>query len=108
MNLYSDKQLSFARSKARKLARQGRLVDETFKVFQRMVYPGAPPDQVSALRVAFFAGAQEIFALMTVSMDEGDEPTGGDLKFMEDWTGEIERFHQRTIAAMTARSDKPN
>lgn len=89
--------------KARKLARQGRLVDETFKLFQRTVYPGAPPEQVAALRVAFFAGAQEIFALCLAALDEGDDASQGDMDFMSAWVAEIELFHKRTIAAANAQ-----
>lgn len=99
--------MRIARPKARKLARQGRLVDETFKIFQRAVFPGAGPDQVAALRVAFFAGAQELYALTFATMDEGDDPTTGDMEFMSNWTAEIERFHQKTIDTAAARSDAP-
>ena len=95
--------LRIARPEARKLARQGKLIDESFKVFQRVVFPGAPPDQVAALRTTFFAGAQEIFMLMTAGLDEGDDITAGDMEFMAGWTDELERFHQKTIAAATAR-----
>lgn len=91
----------------RKLARKGRLVDESFKVFQRLVYPGAPPDQIAAMRVCFFAGAQEIFALMTAGLDDGSDASDGDLAFMEQWVSEMEAFHEKTIAAMTAQG-KPN
>lgn len=99
---------ALARPKIRKLARQGRLVDTTFKVFQRAVYPGAPPEQVNALRIAFFAGAQEINALLLASLDEGNDPTDGDLEFMSHWQDEIERFHKRTIATMRANEGKKN
>lgn len=95
-----------ARPEARKLARQGRLIDETFKVFQREVYPGAPPDQVAALRIAFFAGAQEIFVLLTAGVDEGDDITDADMAFMEGWTGELDRFHAKTIAASKAEGPR--
>ena len=95
-----------ARPEARKLARQGRLIDESFKVFQRAVYPGAPPDQVAALRIAFFAGAQEIFVLLTAGVDEGDDITGEDMAFMEGWTAELERFHEKTIAAAKAEGPR--
>ena len=96
-------QMRIARPKARKLARQGKLIDESFKVFQRVVFPGAPPDQVAALRTTFFDGAQEIFMLMTAGVDEGDDITAGDMEFMAGWADELERFHQKTIAAATAR-----
>lgn len=90
------------RAEIRKLARQGRLIDECFKVFQRAVYPDAPPDQVREMRVCFFAGAAEIYALMNAGLDDGLSETDGDLVFMSQWVEEIERFHARTIAAMAA------
>jgi hypothetical protein len=90
------------RAEIRRLARKGKLIDEAFKVFQRSVYPGAPPDQVACMRTCFFAGAAEIFALITTGSDEGDEITNGDLDLMSQWVDEIERFHQRTIDTMGA------
>lgn len=92
-------QMRISRPKARKLARQGKLIEESFKIFQRVVFPGAPPDQVAALRTTFFAGAQEVFVLMTAGVDEGDDITDGDMEFMAGWADELERFHQKTIAA---------
>lgn len=98
----ASEQMRIVRPKARKLARQGRLIDECFKVFQRAVFPGAPPDQVAALRTTFFAGAQEVFMLMTAGVDDGDEITDGDMQFMEGWADELARFHEKTIAAAMA------
>lgn len=94
------------RGELRKLARQGRLVDEAFKVFQRMVYPGAPPNMVAALRITFFAGVAEAYALMTAGLDDGLQETDGDLRFMQQWVDEVERFHRRTLAAMQASEAK--
>ncbi|WP_306150699.1 hypothetical protein [Roseovarius sp. MMSF_3281] len=90
------------RSEVRKLARRGKLIDESFKVFQRTVYPGAPDDQVQAMRICFFAGAAELFALMHAGLDDGLSETDGDLAFMEQWVNELERFHKRTNDTMTA------
>lgn len=86
----------------RKRTLQGTLLDRTFKVFQRTVYAGAPPDQVAGLRIAFFAAAQETHAVLLARLDEGEDPTDGDLEFMSQWQQEIEDFHERTIAAMQA------
>lgn len=93
------------RRMVRKLARRGKLIDEAFKVFQRAVYPGAPPDQIREMRVCFFAGAAEIFALQQASLDEGNEPTDEDMEFMSQWVAELEEFHQRTIQTMGAATD---
>lgn len=94
------------RTEIRKLARRGKLIDETFKVFQRMVYPGAPDDQVQAMRICFFAGAAELFALMNAGLDDGVSETDGDLALMQQWVDELERFHARTIATMSAQGQK--
>lgn len=97
---------ALARPKIKKLARQGRLVDTAFKVFCAAAYPGASDDQRAALRVAFFAGAQELHALQMAAAGEGDDATEGDLEFYSQIAGEIERFHERTLAAMTAGGAK--
>lgn len=94
------------RSELRKLARKGRLVDECFKVFQRAVFPSAPPDQVSAMRICFFAGAAEIHAMVMAALDDGRDETDGDMEFMSQWVEEIEQFHRRTLAAMQAVGQK--
>ena len=93
---------NLTRSELRRLARKGVLIDTAFKVFRRTVYPDAGPDQVAAMRTCFFAGAAEVHAMTTAGLDEGAEETDGDLEFMAGWVDEIERFHRRTIAAMTA------
>lgn len=96
------------RATLRKLARQGRLIDECFKEFQRAVYPGAAPDQVAALRTAFFAGAAEVWAVMNAAVDDGDpdEISTEEGAFMQGWVDEIERFHERTIATMRAQGPR--
>lgn len=84
------------------LARKGKLVDECFKIFQRAVFPTAPPEVVHGMRTCFFAGAAEIYALMMHALDEGEDVTGADVAFMDAWVDEITRFHERTVAAMQA------
>lgn len=90
------------RTEIRKLARQGRLIDETFKVFQRAVYPGAPPEQVAMMRFCFFAGVAEFYAITMASLDDGLAETDGDRRFMAQWVGEIEVFHAHILAAASA------
>ncbi|MCZ4351568.1 hypothetical protein O4H61_03480 [Roseovarius aestuarii] len=89
-------------SEVRRLARKGKLMDTCFKIFQRQVYPGAPPHQITDMRICFFAGATELFEVMTAGMDDGVSETDGDLAFMKQWTDELEDFHRRTIAASQA------
>lgn len=90
------------RSQIRKLARQGRLVDTAFRAFREMAYPGASDDQIHALRVAFFAGAAEIYAIMMAALDDGVAETDDDLAFMGQWVREITEFHERTLATTDA------
>lgn len=89
-----------------KLARQGRLIDEAFKQFQRAVYPGAPPDQVHEMRTCFYAGAAELQALQFFAADtETNDATDGDLELWANIHNEIERFHQRTLKAAGAHPE---
>lgn len=97
----SDKMI---RSQLRKLARQGRLVDECFKTFQREVYPGAPAEVVAQMRICFFAGAAELWAVIGAAADESDDVSADEEAFMNAWVAEIETFHARTIAAMRGSS----
>lgn len=99
---------ALARPKIRKLARQGRLVDTAFKVFCDAVYPGAPPDQRAALRIAFFASAQELHALQMAAADEGDDVTDGDIEMYSAMAEEIERFHERTLRMILEPTGKAN
>ena len=94
------------RNELRKLARRGKLIDECFKVFVGAVYPGAPSNQRETMRVCFFAGAAELYAVMTAGLDDGVSETDGDLAFMQQWVDELEDFHRKTIAAMTASGPK--
>jgi hypothetical protein len=91
-----------ARPHVRKLARQGRLVDEAFKIFQRAVFSDAPPDQVAVMRTCFYAGAAELWALQLAALDDGDDVSDAEADFTAAWVAEIETFHARTIAAMGA------
>lgn len=91
------------KTEIRKLARQGKLIDTTYKMFQRQVFPDAPPDEVAALRIGFFAGVAEAYALLSAGLDDGLHETDGDLHFMQQWVVEVETFHARTIAASKAQ-----
>lgn len=94
------------RDRVRKMARRGKLIDECFKVFAAHVYPGSGPNQMREMRVCFFAGAAELFAVMNAGLDDGISETDGDLVFMQQWVDELESFHRKTMATMNA-STKP-
>ena len=82
-----------------KQARQGKLVDESFKEFSRKVYPGASDEQIQMMRICFFAGATELNVMLTFGADLNDGVSESDMEFWANVVGEIERFHAKTIAA---------
>jgi len=94
------------RTKLRKLARQGRLMDKAFETFSRMVYPGARPAHLAAMRVCFFAGAQEFHAISQAMVDDGEDVTDADLEAYGQLVTEVEQFHRRTLAEMQSRETK--
>lgn len=85
-----------------KLARRRKLIDTCFKEFQRAVYPGAGPDQVAELRVAFTAGAAEFYAVMMYGTELCSDVSTDDMDLMRGVTEEIEAFHQHTIDTSSA------
>jgi len=85
------------RPKIRKLARQGRAVDEAFKAVQRATHPDADPARVSELRAMFFAGAAELLALQMYGVADGPDATEDDYALFQRLTEEIERRHGRTL-----------
>lgn len=90
------------RTKIRKMARRGKLIDECFTLFAAKVYPDAPTSQLREMRTCFFAGAAELFAVMNAGLDDGISETDGDLKFMSQWVDELEAFYRKTMATMNA------
>lgn len=99
-----EEKIESLRPKVRKLAAEGRLVEETFRLFQRACYPTANENQVTALRIAFFAGAQEVVSLIGIGLSSGDNAEEGDAEFMDNWTEEVHEFHRRTIEALTGET----
>lgn len=92
------------RPKILRLAKDKKLIDTCFNEFQKIVYPGAPADQVDQLRVAFIAGAAEFYAVMMYGADmASDEATDSDLELMNGVSDEISEFHERVIAATSPR-----
>lgn len=54
--------------------------------------PSAPPDQLSEMRIAFFAGAQHLFGSIMTMLDPGDEPSDKDLRRMDLIDRELKEF----------------
>lgn len=87
------------RREIRKIARKGKLMDTAFKLFQRHVFPDAPPDQVRDLRITFMAGAAELHALMIAGADDTspEDVSGEEEAMVFAVFDEITRFHRRTV-----------
>lgn len=96
------------RPRLMKLARRRKLIDTAFKLFQRKVYPDAQDHQITEMRICFFAGAAEYYAVLMYAMDSSSEiETEADLDFMAGVVEEIEAFHEKTVARaeMASRAD---
>jgi hypothetical protein len=78
---------------SRELIEKGLLIEAGF-VSLRMAAmdPAAPPIQVNEMRMAFFAGAQHLFASIMCVLDPSDEPTLKDLARMDAIHKELDRF----------------
>lgn len=68
---------------AKKLADDGRLIEAGWIALQRLCIPPDSPDhQVGAMRCAYMAGAQHLFASMVSMLSNGDE-TDDDVRRMD-------------------------
>lgn len=77
------------------LADAGKLIEGGFAGFRLMVIPqDAPPNQVHEMRMAFFAGAQHLFASLMAVMDSDREPTQQDFQRMTLIHEELEAFRK--------------
>lgn len=72
---------------------EGRIVELGWRSYEIMVLPvGAPEIQKRECRLAFFAGAQHLFASLMVIIDSDREPTAEDLNRMMLINKELNRF----------------
>jgi hypothetical protein len=77
----------------KKLLDNGQLIEAGFKAYQLTVMPqGASPIQVKECRLAFFAGAQHLFASIMTALDPDKEPTEDDMRRMSMIHSELEAF----------------
>lgn len=88
----------------RGLIDKGLLIEAGFVSLRLSVMaPGASDTQVKEMRMAFFAGAQHLFASLMSALDPGVEPTEQDLKSMEaidrELRGFIDEFQLRHLPA---------
>lgn len=98
-----EERARLVRPKIRKLARQGRAMDAAFKVTRAVLYPGATPDQIAAMRAMFFAGAAELLAYQLYGLSEGPGQTEADDDLMARLAREVEERHNGMIELALAR-----
>jgi hypothetical protein len=84
-----------AQELAEGLANAGKIIEGGFAGFRMMIIrSGAPSIQVREMRMAFFAGAQHLFASIMAVMDSDRDPTPRDLHRMRIIHEEIEGFRK--------------
>jgi hypothetical protein len=77
----------------RQLVDQGRLMEAGFAGLRYgVMHRDAPPLQVKEMRMAFFAGAQHLFASIMGILEPGAEPTENDLARLTLIQSELESY----------------
>ena len=77
----------------KKLVDGGFIVEAGWMSFKLLTLsPHAPAEQVEALRLAFFAGAQHLWGSIFSVLDSGSEPTERDLRRMDIINRELQEF----------------
>jgi hypothetical protein len=86
------------------LTDRGRLIETGWLSLRAMAIPKNAPDvQINEMRMAFFAGAQHLYASMMGIMDPGREPTEQDMKRMQLIHEELDAFAK----SLATRFPKP-
>lgn len=77
----------------RELADQGKLIEAGWVGLRlAAIDPDAPPDQLTEMRMAFFAGAHHLFGALMDVLDPDAEPTDADMKRMALIDNELDGF----------------
>lgn len=78
---------------SRELTDRGRLIEAGFTLRIMPIAEGTDPEQIEALRNAFFAGAHHLFACLVAVLDPtSPEPTAADLEKMDAIEAELTDF----------------
>lgn len=78
---------------AQELTARGKLIEAGWCGLRlAAISPDAPQIQIDEMRMAFFAGAQHLFASIMGILDPGEEPTDADLKRMDQIHAELAAF----------------
>jgi hypothetical protein len=84
---------AFLERLSRELTDQGKLIEAGWVGLRIAAIPlDAPAIQLEEMRNAFFAGAQHLFSSIMTILDEGEEPTEGDLTRMDKIEKELKGF----------------
>lgn len=80
-------------SATKRFVDDGRLIEAGWQAYRMLCIPPDAPDiQVSESRLAYFFGAQHLFASIMGILEEGAEPTDADLQRMDSINSELEAF----------------
>lgn len=72
---------------------EGKLIEAGWQAYRIVAIPPDAPDiQISECRLAFFFGAQHLFASVMGFLDDGEEPTEDDLQRLTLVSNELSRF----------------
>ena len=89
---------------AKEFVDRGQLIEAGWAALRATwLSPNAPPNQVKAMRYAYMAGAQHLFASIMGVLDAGEEPTAGDLHRMELISRELTAFYDEVQRDMPVR-----
>lgn len=77
----------------KKFTDEGKIIEAGFQAYRMLsIPPNAPDIQVKECRLAYFFGAQHLFASIMGILDEGSEPTEDDLRRLELIDTELNSF----------------
>ena len=80
---------------------QGKLVEAGWAALRlQAMSPEASPQQVEQMRLAYFAGAQHLYASIMTMLDAGEEPTSDDLRRMQLIETELDGFSKILKASL--------
>ncbi len=77
----------------KELTDRGKLIEAGWVSLQLMAIPAdAPQEQLTEMRMAFFAGAQHLFASIVGILEPGEEPTDNDMNRLTLINEELDKF----------------
>jgi hypothetical protein len=87
---------AFLTAMSKTLADEGKLIEAGWFSLQAAIMPADPPPvQIREMRLAFFAGAQHLFASIMTILEPGEEPTDADMARMGLIAAELQAFAEQ-------------